>query len=129
VLKAARENWDEDSKGLGRGLIASQARVALVLAAAVHYDLPEPSASMARLAERLTAGVILDPVNTLDWLASTATLLSVPGDELPQIAVLADRHIVQLTADNSDHPLRQRALARLTKGEAGQNKEGPAASD
>jgi hypothetical protein len=60
------------ARGLGRGLVVSQSRLALVIAAAVHYDLPHPSATLEQAAERLRSGVPLKPGSVELWIAETA---------------------------------------------------------
>lgn len=113
VLAAACTNWEDDREGLGRGIIQAQARVALVLSAAVHYDLPEASATLEDVARRLRVGVPIDELTQLDWLAATAVQLSQPGDGLLRLAARADERIIKLTADQPQHPLRERAFSRL----------------
>jgi hypothetical protein len=72
VLRAAVENWDQDKQGLGKGLIATQARVALVLEAAAFYDLSVASATIEGVSGRLRNGVPLTQPVLLDWLAQAA---------------------------------------------------------
>lgn len=72
VLRAAVQNWDEGKTGLGKGLIGTQARVALVLGAAAFYDLTQSAATIEGVSARLQNGVPLDKAVLLDWLAQTA---------------------------------------------------------
>jgi hypothetical protein len=72
VLHAAMENWAEGRDLLGRGLVTAQARLALVISAAVHYDLPYPSPTLEQAAERLRSGVPLKPGSVEQWIAETA---------------------------------------------------------
>ena len=72
VLHAAAENWAEGRDLLGRGLVTAQARLALVIAAAVHYDLPYPSPTLEQAAERLRSGVPLKPGSVEQWITETA---------------------------------------------------------
>jgi hypothetical protein len=105
VLKAAADNWKEDKQGLGLGLVATQERVALVLAAAPFYDLPEASSTIEGVAARLHAGVPLAPPTVLDWLAQSAA----QAGSLPELAA------VQRTADGRLAPLLQSAPDSLLK--------------
>jgi hypothetical protein len=109
IMGAAVTNWDEGREGLGRGLVQTQTRVALVLSAAVNYDLPEASRTLAGVAERLKAGVPLDYPTVLDWLADISLQHSAAAPELAAVVAEADARILKLTAEN---PLRQRASAR-----------------
>jgi len=82
ILSPAVTNWDDGREGLGKGLIAGQARVALVLAAARFYDLPDAATSLEQVRLRLLSGVPLDYGEVLAWIAEEA-------EQLPEIAALA----------------------------------------
>ena len=112
ILEAAVTNWDDGREGLGRGLVQTQTRVALVLSAAVNYDLPEASRTLAGVAERLKAGVPLDYPTVLDWLADLCLQHASAAPELTDIADECDARILRLTAGSSDSEPRQRAQAR-----------------
>jgi hypothetical protein len=112
MLSAACKNWDDGRDGLGRGLAESQARVALVLAAALNYDLPHASATVEQVAQRLRAGVPLDPATVLDWLADTAAQCSLPGDGLSEVSAQADARLLTLIQGEPQHPLLKRAAGR-----------------
>jgi hypothetical protein len=82
ILSPAVTNWDDGREGLGKGLIAGQARVALVLAAARFYDLPDAASSLEQVRQRLLSGVPLAYGEVLAWIAEEA-------EQLPEIAALA----------------------------------------
>ncbi|MCH7472547.1 hypothetical protein IIA79_06300 [bacterium] len=113
MIEVACNNWADGREGLGRGLLKPQARVALVLAAAVHYDMDEASQTLEAVSRRLRAGVPLDPVITMDWLASIASELAAGDNGLAAIAAAADERILALTESDPTHPLRAGALERL----------------
>jgi hypothetical protein len=119
VLSAAVENWSEGKGGLGRALVSSQARVALVLAAAVHYDKAEAGESLESVQARLREGVLIDDLTTLDWLSRSLHDLS-PGWRLRALADEADRRIISRTEDRTGSEWRRRAQQRLgqTSGQA-----------
>lgn len=80
ILSPAVTNWDDGREGLGKGLVAGQARVALVLAAARYYDLPQAAATIEEVAVRLRSGVPVERPAVLEWLAEVAALVpSHPG--------------------------------------------------
>jgi len=70
ILRPAAVNWADEREGLGRGVIAGQARVALVLAAARFYDREQAASSLFEVNARLANGVPLDYAAVLDWLAN-----------------------------------------------------------
>jgi len=72
VLHAAADNWAQGREALGRGVVTSQSRLALVIAAAMHYDLPYPSPTLEQAAGRLRSGVPLKPGSVEQWIAETA---------------------------------------------------------
>ncbi len=119
ILAAAVTNWDEGREGLGRGLVQTQTRVALVLSAAVNYDLPEASRTLAGVAERLKAGVPLDYPTVLDWLADLSLQHSAAAPELAAIAAEADARIMRYTAQQPDGEPRRRASARQKANSGG----------
>jgi len=82
ILGPAVTNWDDGREGLGKGLIAGQARVALVLSAARYYDLPDAAGSLEQVRQRLDSGVPLDYALVLEWISEEA-------GEFPEIAALA----------------------------------------
>jgi hypothetical protein len=108
VLRAAVENWDEGKQGLGEGLMGTQARVALVLAAASFYDLAQASATIEGVAARLHAGVPLDPPTVLDWLAQTAVQPGTPSAALTAVQRRADGRLRLLLAVRPDTLLQAR---------------------
>lgn len=112
ILGPAVNNWDDGRQGLGKGLIAGQARVALVLSAARHYDHSVASRTLEGASNRLRGGVPLDYATVLDWIAETAG----QADGIEQLAELARRADQRLLASSSalqDGDLRIRAEARL----------------
>jgi hypothetical protein len=121
ILGAAVTNWDEGREGLGRGLVQTQTRVALVLSAAVNYDLPQASRTLAGVAERLKAGVPLDYPTVLDWLADISLQHSPAAPELAGVVAETDARILQLTADQPDSAVRHRAQAREKANTDGQH--------
>ena len=98
ILGPAVTNWDDGRQGLGKGLIAGQARVALVLSAARYYDMPEAAASLEQVSRRLESGVPLDYAVVLEWLAEEAA-------QAPDVASLGT--------------IRDEASARLVALQAG----------
>jgi hypothetical protein len=112
VLSAAVTNWEDGRQGLGKGLIGSQARVALVLAAAVHYDLPQASSTVEQVAQRLRTGVPIAQPQVLDWIADTALRYRLPGDPLAEVAAEADARLAQLLAAQPDSKLKARMVQR-----------------
>lgn len=101
ILGPAVTNWDDGREGLGKGLIAGQARVALVLAAARFYDLPQAAPSLEQVRQRLTSGVPLDYPEVLAWIADEAE--QVPDNsELAAVAVAARER-----ASHNPAPLRR----------------------
>lgn len=108
VLKAAVDNWNDDKQGLGMGLIATQERVAVVLAAAPFYDLQEASLTIEGVAGRLHAGVPLDEQTVLDWLAQTAAQAQAGEDELGSVQRQADARLQPLLAVRDNSLLRSR---------------------
>lgn len=112
VLSAAVTNWEDGREGLGKGLIGSQARVALVLAAAVHYDLPTASSTVEQVAQRLRTGVPIDQQLVLDWIADTALRYSVPGDGLAAVTQEADVRLAELLTHKPQDSLQQRITER-----------------
>ena len=123
VLTAAIENWAEGRGGLGRALVSSQARVALVLAAAIHYDKAEAGESIGSVQDRLRDGVLIDDITTLDWLSSGLRELS-PGWRLRELADEADRRILQRTEGLTGSQWRRRAEQRLSGKPAAQSSLG-----
>lgn len=119
VLEAAIENWEDEREGLGRGVIIAQARVALVMSAAVHYDLPEPSLTLEGVAGRLRVGVPIDEVALLSWIASTAIAYSPSGGALREIARVADGRVLELTGQGSASPVSQVALKHSEENKQG----------
>jgi len=80
ILSPAVTNWDDGREGLGKGLVAGQARVALVLAAARYYDLPQAAATIEEVAVRLRSGVPVERPAVLEWLVEIAALVPLhPG--------------------------------------------------
>jgi|GEM_PF-1788916 len=75
ILSPAVTNWDDGREGLGKGLVAGQARVALVLAAARYYDLPEAAATIEEVAVRLRSGVPVEQPAVLEWLAEVVAMV------------------------------------------------------
>ncbi len=112
VLLAAAKNWEEGRDGLGRGLVLSQARVAVVLAAAVHYDLPQASTTLMGASRRLAAGVPLRPAIVLDWMADTAQRNARSGDSLGELALKADLRLLALPAAQLPAETKKRAELR-----------------
>ncbi|MCC7477877.1 hypothetical protein IT575_05405 [bacterium] len=112
VLLAAARNWEEGRDGLGRGLVLSQARVAVVLAAAVHYDLGQASATIIGASRRLAAGVPLRPAQTLDWIAETSQRNARTGDRLGELALACDLRLLALPAQQLPAELKKRAELR-----------------
>lgn len=112
VLSAAVTNWDDGRQGLGKGLIGSQARVALVLAAAVNYDLPQAKSTVEQVAQRLRTGVPIAQAQLLDWLADTAQRYSLPGDGLAGVTAEADARLAQVLAAKPDAALSLRLEQR-----------------
>jgi hypothetical protein len=108
VLSAAVTNWEDGRQGLGKGLIGSQARVALVLAAAVNYDLPKASSTVEQVAQRLRTGVPVDQAQMLDWIADTAQRYNLPGDGLAGVAAETDARLGQVLAGKPDAALALR---------------------
>jgi hypothetical protein len=99
VLRAAVENWDKGKLGLGKGLIGTQARVALVLGAAAFYDLPQASLSIEAVTARLQAGVPLLAGPVLDWIAQTAAdQASLEDVALRNVQQAADGRLAPLAA-------------------------------
>lgn len=97
VLRAAVQNWDEAKTGLGKGLIGTQARVALVLGAATFYDMPHGAATLEGASMRLRNGVPLDERAVLDWLAQTAyDQQAVGGGGLREVRDAADARLEPL---------------------------------
>jgi len=86
IVGAAVTNWAEGREGLGRGLITTQARVALVLAAAVHSDLPQAAAKLEQVTARLKRGVPLKQEKLLSWLESSLSGMALSGDGLAEMA-------------------------------------------
>lgn len=112
VLSAAVTNWEDGRQGLGKGLIGSQARVALVLAAAVNYDLPKASSTVEQVAQRLRRGVPVAQAPLLDWIADTAQRYSLPGDGLADVRAETDARLARLLADKPDPALKLRLDGR-----------------
>lgn len=97
VLRAAVQNWDQDKQGLGKGLIGTQARVALVLDAATFFDMPTGAATLEGVSRRLRNGVPLDERMVYDWLAQTAwDQQAVGGAELRRVQQSADARLAGL---------------------------------
>jgi hypothetical protein len=113
VLTAAAQNWDDGREGLGKGVILAQARVAVALGAAVFYDMPRASASVAGVSRRLAAGVPLYPAVTMDWIAETCFRLKGAGNGLEQLSKGADARLQTLLAGRTGDPLHARMQARL----------------
>ena len=110
ILGPAVRNWDDGREGLGKGLIAGQARVALVLGAVRHYDRDSASPSLEMASERLRAGVPLDYAVLLDWIAGTARF--VPDDDrLADLADRADRRLRTVEGGLELIELRERLAA------------------
>lgn len=128
VLSAAVTNWEDGRQGLGKGLIGSQARVALVLAAAVHYDLPQASSTVEQVAQRLRTGVPIAQPQVLDWMADTALRYSLPGDGLAEVAREADTRLAQLLADAPEARLASRLEQRGHGARKDKNAAGAEAS-
>jgi hypothetical protein len=120
ILRPAAVNWVDEREGLGRGVIAGQARVALVLAAARFYDREQAASSLFEVNARLANGVPLDYAAVLDWLAETASLAANDNEELRQLAIRVDTRLLSLAAAEVDDSFRQRAAERQTanNGEA-----------
>jgi hypothetical protein len=112
VLAAATTNWDEGRQGLGKGLIMAQARVAVTLAAAQYYDMPNASATIEGVGRRLTAGVPIDPPLVLDWIAETSWRLSAGSPALRALATEADRRLAEQVASYPGAGWQQRIQAR-----------------
>jgi len=106
-LNAACTNWTEGREALGRGLVASQARVAVVLGAASFYDLPQAAPDLGHVNARLAAGVPLDEVALLAWLSQISSQHALPGDGLAELARQLDRRLLQL--DSGYEPGTERA--------------------
>jgi hypothetical protein len=117
VLSAAVSNWDDGREGLGRGIIGSQVRIAFVLAIAIHYDLPEASANLEEVAQRLRAGVPINELVVLDWLSATIHQLTTADDGLFSLADTADERIIEATRDHPTHHLYKQAQARRNDGD------------
>ena len=96
IVGAAVTNWADGREGLGRGLIGTQSRVALVLAAAVHSDLPQAAAGLAQIEERLAAGVPLRQEVLLPWLAQSCRQFAGPGDGLAELAAQVTARLDEL---------------------------------
>jgi hypothetical protein len=111
-LLAAAENWDQGRRGLGKGLILTQARIAVVLAAAVHYDLPEASQTLRGAERRLEAGVPLRPALLLDWIAETASHNGARDADLRNLAREADTRMTALPPGQVPEQLSERLEAR-----------------
>jgi hypothetical protein len=118
VLNAAINNWEDGREGLGKGIIASQVRVAFVLFVAVHYDLPQASDSLEEVAERLRAGVPIDELAVLNWLSGTIHELTGKSEGLYGLAQRADERIIEATAGDFDNSLYAQAMARQNPEEA-----------
>jgi hypothetical protein len=112
ILRPAAVNWADEREGLGRGVIAGQARVALVLAAARFYDREQAASSLFEVNERLASGVPLDYAAVLDWLAETASLAANENQELRRLAISLDSRLLSLAAADVDESFRQRAAER-----------------
>jgi hypothetical protein len=112
VLCAAVSKWDDGREGLGRGIFGSQVRIASVLAVAVHYDLPQASANLEEVAQRLRAGVPIDELVVLDWLSATIHQLTTAEDGLLALADTADQRIIEATENHPANHLYKQALAR-----------------
>lgn len=112
ILAPAVKNWDDGREGLGKGLIAGQARVALVLAAARYYDRAEASKSLVVIGDRLHSGVPLNHVTVLDWIAETAARIET-DDGLRLVARQADEYLLEYSSALEEGDLRIRADARL----------------
>lgn len=112
VLLAAARNWEEGREGLGKGLVLSQARVAVVLAAAVHYDLPQASTTLMGASRRLAAGVPLRPALLLDWMAGTAQRNARSGDQLGELALKVDLRLLALPLSQLPAETKKRAELR-----------------
>jgi hypothetical protein len=127
LLSAATTNWDDGREGLGKGLVAAQARVALVLAAAVNYDLPQASSSLEEIAARLHSGMPLDQRVLLEWLATTAGQLGENGDTLKSIAAQSTARLKALGGPlkRAVHP----AIAQPNSEKHEANPAGQAASE
>jgi hypothetical protein len=128
VLTAAVTNWEDGRQGLGKGLIGSQARVALVLAAAVNYDLPQASSTVEQVAQRLRTGVPIAQPQVLDWIADTALRYSLPGDGLAAVAQEADARLAQLLSTEPEAKLSARLKQRARGAAPNQNAAGAEAS-
>lgn len=94
ILSPAVTNWDDGREGLGKGLIAGQARVALVLAAARYYDLPEAAPSLEQVRLRLTSGVPLDYAEVLAWIAEEAARVA-DNPDLAAVRAAAQERLAQ----------------------------------
>ncbi|MBN2080729.1 hypothetical protein JW859_00840 [bacterium] len=92
ILGPAVTNWDDGREGLGKGLIAGQARVALVLAAARYYDLETAAGSLEQVVKRLDTGVPFDSREFTDWLAESAAELDTDGN-LSELAAAANHRL------------------------------------
>jgi hypothetical protein len=97
VLRAAVQNWEQDKQGLGKGLIGTQARVALVLGAATFYDLPSGARTLEAVSSRLESGVPIDSRIVYDWLAQTAwEQREVGGTGLQKVQEEVDQRLAKL---------------------------------
>ena len=124
VLEAACHNWDDGREGLGRGVIIAQARVALVMSAAVHYDLPEPSLTLEGVAGRLRVGVPIDAVALLEWISSTADAFAPGGGALDELAEVANQRALELTAQQP-----ARLVSKVARKPSTENKQGDTTSN
>ncbi|MDQ3023081.1 MAG: hypothetical protein M3R04_01655 [bacterium] len=111
VLGAAAKNWDEGSEGLGKGLIAVQARVAVALSAASFYDMPK-GGTVSVVAKRLSAGVPLYSAQTLDWIAETTHRLEDAGNGLNQLYKGADTRLAAMLVEHPNPQLVKRIEQR-----------------
>jgi hypothetical protein len=123
ILGPAVTNWDDGREGLGKGLIAGQARVALVLAAARYYDLPDAARSLEQVRQRLLSGVPLDYGEVLAWIAEEAA--GQPADAaLSAAGAAARQRLMQL-----DNPAGATSAVPEAKGATEQNTEEAQPSD
>ena len=124
ILGPAVRNWDDGREGLGKGLIAGQARVALVLAAVRHYDRESASPSLEAASERLRGGVPLSYPVMVDWLAETAA--AVP--ESPALAALAedaDDRLLSVEGGRELYEVRLRPMEEAVETGQGEDPAGP----
>jgi hypothetical protein len=112
MLDSAAKNWAEGRDTLGRGLLIAQARAAIVLGAAVHYDLPDASSTLKGLARRLHAGVPIYPALLFDWLAQNAADSAFGPDRLARTALSLDARLLSLPGGETTVKIKQRAGAR-----------------